>query len=378
MSQPDAPVLWHDGKVVERLILYYERETIQLMGNDAADVSLIGPDGVSQQPVFAGNNWANFIVAPNWPAGNYFLSGSDAPLLQIAQGQRNFDAPSISHPLDVNFAGNIKLLGYDLPSRRVEPGEGLTVVLYWQGLDWMGEEFVSFNRLLDNAQVAWGGRDRMAQENHSTLFWAPGEIITDPFAIQVDPAAPDGVYNLDVGWYLEVEGQAQSLPILNSETGEPTGHSSVAIGPIKVGGPPAGVTVVEANPQNPLNIPLGDIIELLGFDVQQTARSFDLVFYWQALTQPERDYTVFVHVRDEAGNTVAQKDSPPVGGAYPTSLWDSGEIIRDEISVPLDKLEPGNYEVVVGMYEFAGGERLETSNSPENTISLQSFEVFGE
>jgi hypothetical protein len=248
------------------------------------------------------------------------------------------------------------------------------VVLYWQALDWLGEEFVSFNRLLDNAQVAWGGRDRVAQENYSTLFWAPGEVIADPFAVQVDPAAPDGVYSLNVGWYQEVDGQAWSLPLLHLETGEPTEITSLNIGPIKVGGPPAGVTITKAEPEYPVQVLLGDKIELLGYDLTQTNAAVDLVFYWQSLVPVDTDYTVFVHILDQDGNTVAQQDSPPAGGAYPTGLWDEGEIIRDEILLPVGELEPGMYEVVVGMYDFESGQRLGVEDSVDSVIWLRSFE----
>lgn len=374
VAKPDrSPVVWQRG-VITHQPLFDERETIQLTGLDSV-FSLVGPHGASYEPASVGDGWANYMVEPAWLPGNYTLPESERPLLIIAPSRRDFQMPAIAHPLEIDFAGKIKLLGYDLPARRVEPGAGLTVVLYWQALDWMGKEFVTFSRLLDNAQVAWGGRDRLARENYSTLYWAPGEIITDPFAVQVDPDAPAGVYNLDVGWYLEVDGRAQSLPILHPETGESTGRSSVAIGPIKVGAPPAGVTVTEAESQNSVTVSLGDTIVLLGFDAQQTPGSLDLAFYWQALAQPAADYTVFVHVRNEAGEVVAQKDSPPVGGAYPTSLWDSGEIIRDEVSVPLVGLESGKYEVVVGMYDFVSGERLGVESVPDNTVLLQILEV---
>ncbi len=222
------------------------------------------------------------------------------------------------------------------------------------------------------------GYDRLARENYSTLLWAPGEIITDGFAVPVAPDAPDGVYTLSLGWYRKVAGQASSLPITDPDTGELTGETAVTIGPIKVGGPPSGVTVTEAKPHNELNVVLGDAIKLLGFDVVQGASSLDLTFFWLALAQPEKDYTVFVHIRNEDGETIAQKDRPPVEGAYPTSLWNEGETIKDDVSIPLDTLSHGKYEVVVGMYDFVTGERLEIEHALDNAIRLQSFEVDGE
>ncbi len=381
-------VIWRNGDIVRRLALLYERETVQLtvaaesISSPATSFQLVGPDGLIRTVVSAGPGWANFIVAPDWPAGDYFWLAGTEPILQVAQNERNFHLPNITYPLAANFEGKIKLLGYDLPSRRVEPGDGLPITLYWQGLEWLGEDFVIFDRLLDNPPDAgqplvWGGYDRLPKENYSTLLWAPGEVVMDGFAVPVAVDAPAGVYTLSLGWYRKVDGQARSLPILDPETGEPTGATAVTIGPIKVGGPPPGVTTVKAEPEVMLETILGDQIKLLGFDLNSTlqTQNLTLVLYWQALKTINTDYTVFVHVRNAAGEVVAQKDSPPAGGAYPTRLWDAGEIIRDEVSVPLEHLAPGEYEVVVGMYDFITGLRLAVEGSPDEIIRLQEFEV---
>ncbi len=387
-------VLWRNGQPTRRQPALRERETVQLtvsplLSSTVASLHLTGPNGTTYEPASGGSTWANFIIGPDWPAGDYTISEETAPLLQVVASERNFEIPSISQPLSVNFGSKIKLLGYELPSRRVQPGSGLPITLYWQGLEWLGEEFVIFTRLLDNRQVARGGYDRLARENYSTLLWAPGEIITDGFAAPVEPDAPDGVYYLSLGWYRQIDGQAQSLPIIDPETGQPSDVSAVMVGPVKVGGPPAGVTVEQAEPDNPVHVSLGDQIELLGFDLTQESggqsddslnlpnspNSLNLTFYWQALRQPDADYTAFVHVRDEAGEIVAQKDQPPLGGAYPTDLWDAGEIIKDELSVSLAGIGPGRYELVVGLYDFASGQRLPVKGSGEGMVELQVVEV---
>jgi hypothetical protein len=306
--------------------------------------------------------------------------GRHLPLFRVAERERNFQIPEIAYPLNVNFEDKIRLLGYNLPSRRVEPGDGLPITLYWQGLQWMGEEFVIFDRLLDNQQVVWGGYDRLPKENYSTLFWAPGEIVTDGFAVPIDSDTPDGVYTLSLGWYREVEGQANSLAILHPETGEPTGKTALTIGPIKVGGPPPGFTSEQGTPQNRVNIALGDKIELLGFDVKEQQSSglapLELTFYWLPLAVMDTDYTVFVHLRDTIGQTVAQKDQPPLNGAYPTSLWDLGEIVVDEITLELPAgLPPGEYTLVIGMYDFTSGIRLAVPGNPANEVGLVDFRI---
>ncbi len=72
---------------------------------------------------------------------------------------------------------------------------------------------------------------------------------------------------------------------------------------------------------------------------------------------------------------MAQNDRPPGGGIYPTGLWEAGEIIRDEMNVPSGQLEPGQYDLVVGMYDFTTGLRLPIEGSPDGAILLQTFEV---
>ncbi|MCP4357703.1 MAG: hypothetical protein GY796_06775, partial [Chloroflexi bacterium] len=240
----------------------------------------------------------------------------------------------------------------------------------WQGLDWMGNDYTIFTKLLAADRSVHGGRDRLPREGYNTLYWAPGEIITDPFGMPVDPDAPDGIYYLNIGLYKEVDGQAVSLPLV--QDGHPIEASSINIGPIKIGDTPPGLTQQQTNPQITINQPFGDphTLTLLGYDLtddnqnpisnlQSPISNLHLTLYWQSESVLSADYTTFVHLRNTAGENVAQKDQPPLNGAYPTSLWNPGEIIADEIVVSLsDELSPGEYELVVGLYDFRTGHRL--------------------
>lgn len=395
-NEGDEWTLWRNGQATLASPTLQERETAQFTfansRSPTPNPQLIGPDGIARPPASAGDQWANFIIGPDWPPGDYRWQPEGKVVLRVEKNERNFQMPALTHPLETNFANQVKLLGYELPTRRIQPGDGLPVMLYWQGLRWMAEDFVIFNRLLDNQGMAWGGYDRRAKENYSTLFWAPGEVIADGFAVPVDAAAPPGIYTLSLGWYRRAGEQADSLAILDAQTGEPNGPTAVTIGPIKVGGSPPEVTVVAATPQNKLDVTFGEQIKLLGFDLasQQASElaksvsdlptfrpsgSLHLTLYWQALTAPATDYTVFAHVRNPAGETVAQKDSPPVGGAYPTSLWDAGEIIKDEVTVPLENVIGGKYDVVVGMYDFQTGLRLAVPENLNGEIILAKITV---
>ncbi len=161
------------------------------------------------------------------------------PLIKVIdRWERQFTPPPISHGLEANFANQVKLLGYDLPANRAEPGGGLPVTLYWQGLDWMGHDYTIFTKLLAADQTSHGGRDRLPLEGYSTLYWAPGEVVIDPFGVPVAADAPDGIYYLNVGLYKRVGDQAVSLPLV--QDGQPLDATSVDIGPLKIGQAPAG------------------------------------------------------------------------------------------------------------------------------------------
>jgi hypothetical protein len=104
-----------------------------------------------------------------------------------------------------------------------------------------------------------------------------------------------------------------------------------------------------------------------------------ITFFWQALAAPDADYTLFIHVRDEAGETRAQRDEQPFDGLYPTSQWQSGETVIQpvELKLPPD-LAAGTYTLNVGLYRLDSMTRLPLQNdaSGENALLLdQSLRI---
>jgi len=329
-----------------------------------------------------------FTVGPDWLPGDYRLraevwrdnqvaaSQETGPVVTIKNERpRHTTPPPLAHPLTANFANQIGLLGYDLPSRILTTGELLPVTLVWQGLRTTDQSYTVFAKLLDRAGQAWGSAERLPADGYPTDYWLENEVVVDGFALPVNPATPPGVYWLNFGWYQKIDRQAQSLPLL--QNGQPTGQTSLTIGPVKVGGPPPGVVVAHATPANPVGVNLGESIRLLGFDpVTQNSQAVHLKLYWQALAQPPSDFTVFVHLRKVNGDTVAQIDRLPVNGDYPTSVWSAGEIVPDAITLPLPAdLPPGKYTLVAGMYEFASGQRLPVADSPDNSVKLLELKL---
>jgi 4-amino-4-deoxy-L-arabinose transferase-like glycosyltransferase len=89
--------------------------------------------------------------------------------------------------------------------------------------------------------------------------------------------------------------------------------------------------------------------------------------FWQVESPFDRDYFIFVHVLNAAGATVAQRDTPPWQGRFPTTSWGAGSIVVDVNDVPLPALPPGQYRVVVGMFDPASGAHPTGADSVEIT-----------
>jgi hypothetical protein len=283
---------------------------------------------------------------------------------------RMFEAPPISQRLDATMHNEVVLLGYDLPARRVQPGETLSLTLYWQLLRAVRGDYFVYTHLLDASQNRQGGLDRRLQEGYPIAFWYPGEVVLDQRQIPIDKEAPAGLAWIRLGGYEVVAGQAKPLPLLGPGQSQP--DTSLLLEPIVIGVSPKVVERDQLKPQQPLAVALGTpaLLALRGYDLNQDASSLHLKLYWESLAPTSIDWTTFVHVRNEAGKIVAQKDGPAGTGQYPTSLWLPGEIVADSVVLPLENPAPPNYQIVIGLYDLTSGVRLNVPGSLANEITL--------
>ncbi|MEM7344302.1 MAG: hypothetical protein AAF485_08655, partial [Chloroflexota bacterium] len=386
--------LWQMGQVKTNTPDFENRSTIQITTRPGVQLSgLMSEAGAVYPPTYVAGYTYNFIVDPLWAKGNYRLqltepqAGYDTdPILDIVGQERQAVIPASQVDVNANFADQIMLLGYNLPQRRFESGQMLPITLNWQALQTMPTDFVMFTRIRDTTGQVWGGYDRWPREFYSPLLWAKGEVVEDGFTLGLDPNAPDGLYYLDVGFYLLVGESPVSLPLIqNGQMGDLT---SVTIGPIKVGSQPYQAVTNASAPathnlmDQPFGEPLGltllgyDSVKVPGDDQNLTTKMRKLILYWRSEDLLDVDYTTFVHIRDSTGKIIAQKDQPPLGGSYPTSLWEVGEIIADEILISLpNELPAGNYEIIVGMYDLTTGQRLSIPNNRANEIVLKAVKV---
>ena len=72
----------------------------------------------------------------------------------------------------------------------------------------------------------------------------------------------------------------------------------------------------------------------------------------------DADYTVFVHLTRD-GQLIAQSDSFPAHGYYPTSLWRPGDVVVDEHVLRLpEPYDPARHVLTVGLYRLETMRRL--------------------
>ena len=114
----------------------------------------------------------------------------------------------------------------------------------------------------------------------------------------------------------------------------------------------------------PLEAELGGQFAVLGVAsepaIAAPGQPLTVTVSWQALTPAASDYSVFVHLVNDDGLTVAQKDTMPGGGLRPTSQWSPGEtrIEQYRVVIPLTAYAPDHGRWAVGLYDHRSGQRL--------------------
>jgi Dolichyl-phosphate-mannose-protein mannosyltransferase len=260
--------------------------------------------------------------------------------------------PNDLAPVQVDYGGVMRLIGYRLPIDQAA-SRTLDFTLYWQCLTQPTADFSAFIIVYGRNQNEVGKRDAYPFHGlFATRQCTTGMIFADPYRVPLSADADrPTVLRVQVG----LKDWQHSLELAPS-----IGNQQIPA-LIFIAGKLAPVAIDQTSPHKPY-AHLGDRIELDSGSIPTQARSGESLpidLHWHALSTLSESYTVFVHLLDEQGHTVAQSDGLPVNGDYPTNWWASGEMILDEhqIKLPPD-LPIGNYRIAIGLYRLADNTRL--------------------
>jgi len=105
------------------------------------------------------------------------------------------------------FCESLVLEGVQLEDTTVSPGESFVVDLYWSSLAPVGEDYIVFIHLLDEAGNLVGQGDGAPANGHyPTSVWAPGEVVLDRHVVSIADQIQPGDYTLIGGLYRGSDG----------------------------------------------------------------------------------------------------------------------------------------------------------------------------
>jgi mannosyltransferase len=160
--------------------------------------------------------------------------------------------PPVQHPIAVDFADNMQLVGYELTKGQwlrdrqqkelaaaqteteelvFEPGETVYLALYWRTRGAVEGDYTAFTHLLAQDGTLYGSWDRkLGGEFYPSSQWPAGDTLREEYPLVVSPETPPGRYQIEVGLYLPAT--MERLPVLD-ENGQPV-ENRVLLGEVQV------------------------------------------------------------------------------------------------------------------------------------------------
>ena len=107
---------------------------------------------------------------------------------------------------------------------------------------------------------------------------------------------------------------------------------------------------------NEVNVHFDEFATLRGYRLSartvQPGQPLDVHLYWEVHGHPPGNFLLFLHLIDEAGTMVTQRDTHPGTGNFPTSQWRPGDRFVDSVRlhVPETAYTPVTATLRVGLY----------------------------
>jgi hypothetical protein len=241
-----------------------------------------------------------------------------------------------------------------LTDEPIVPGETMHVQVRWHVLEnpSPSADYGFFVHLLGRGGVS---KAYITESPAPIGQWRQGEVGLASFALAIPSDIEPGRYDLAVGLYDPVTNTR--LPITsNTEVVGP--ENAVYLGPLKIPAPrPSPIPMPDALGVQPT---FENKLALVGVELDESV----LRLQWKALMPLSEDLTRFAHVVDGGGRLRWQSDSDPLEGAYPTSIWEEGEVVEEQLRLPSELRLDDSWRLVLGWYRQDGLVRLQRTAGP--------------
>jgi hypothetical protein len=124
----------------------------------------------------------------------------------------------------------------------------------------------------------------------------------------------------------------------------------------------------EVSTARPLDAQIGASAQVLAYRLGRTrvtgGETLAVKVFWRVLAPTARPQTVFIHLFSPEYGSLAQRDTYPGLGNYPTIYWDPGRAFVDtyRLYLPAD-LPATQAMILLGLYDETTGERLSVTGA---------------
>jgi 4-amino-4-deoxy-L-arabinose transferase-like glycosyltransferase len=272
-----------------------------------------------------------------------------------------------AHSVAVDWYDKLRLVGYEFTPALVDSSQENKLYLAWQILGdyWITEKM--FLQVVDSGGAPVGQQE-IEPPSRKMYRWRADSMILELHPLNFVGKLSPGLYFVRLGFFDPDTGRR--LPIFQPENRQPLGDEWV-VGPLvvmKTGSNPL-------KPAQPIKATLGDGLELIGYTTNSMGAATEVTLYWQSAASVQADYTVFLQLLNPANQLVAQVDTQPLAGLYPTSRWQPGDIIPQRLVLPVPAKELAGNRLVTGMYDIATGLRLPAYDGQAQPFANQAIEL---
>lgn len=323
------------------------------------------------------------IPAPGWARARRVVVGAGlASALIFLSGSWIVPTTELrffAQPVAIDYMeGQLSVLGYRMSQGMLQPGDTLTLHVYWRttgGID--GPHGLSAHLVSRTAGESAASVNKLVHNPHYGQA-APGAVYRTSMILELPPDIPT-----PASYWLTLTTWADRRPNFITQTIHQTDRYTLTPDMAAL----QTIPVVDAAADTPVDHAVrydfqGDF-SLTGYSARAEDGQLSLQFAWESRAPIDQQLVQFVHVFDASGDYIFGVDQPPFAGDFPTQDWPPGLRARADwqFDLPAD-LPAGDYVLRTGLYEIDTQQRQPVTNDagdplPDHVIDLGAVRLGG-